>query len=76
MELVARRVLLVPFRVEEEARLLQKLMTKYADVPMSLADACLVRLLEKVPESSVLSVDRDFRLYRKHGRQTIPAILP
>ena len=33
MDLLCRRVLTVPFRVEEEARLLQKLMSKYADVP-------------------------------------------
>jgi hypothetical protein len=43
---------------------------------MSIADACLVRMLEKIPESSVLSVDSDFKVYRIHGRQAIPAILP
>ena len=51
-------------------------MRKYADVPMSLADACLVRMAELNAHSSVLTLDRDFRVYRKHGRQVIPLAMP
>jgi hypothetical protein len=43
---------------------------------MSLADACLVRMAEQMPDSLVLTLDRDFRLYRKHGRHVIPATMP
>jgi hypothetical protein len=43
---------------------------------MSVADASLVRMAERLPESAVLTVDADFRVYRKHGRQVIPTILP
>jgi len=43
---------------------------------MSLADACLVRLSELNDDSSVLTLDHHFRIYRKHGRQIIPAIMP
>jgi predicted nucleic acid-binding protein len=52
------------------------LMRKYGDVPMSLADACLVRLAEIIPHSIVLTLDRDFTVYRKHGRQVIPLLIP
>src|SRR5262249_51507426 len=55
---------------------LERLIHKYADVPMSLADACLVRLAESNPGSVVFSLDTDFRIYRKHGRQPIPTLLP
>lgn len=51
-------------------------MRKYADVPMSLADACLVRMTEVLPEPIVLTTDADFRVYRRHGRQVVPCVLP
>ena len=66
----------VPFRLDQEIGAIGRLLGKYADVPISLADACLVRMAEQVADSSVLTVDADFRIYRKHGRQVIPTILP
>jgi hypothetical protein len=47
---------------------LRKLMTKYASVPMSLADACLVRMTELHTRSAVLTLDNDFGVYRRNGR--------
>ena len=52
------------------------LMGKYAGLPMSLADACLVRMSETLPDALLLTTDADFRVYRRHGRQVIPALLP
>lgn len=48
------------------------LLEKYADVPMSVADACLVRLTEIYPNCVVLTTDSDFRIYRRNGRRVIP----
>lgn len=50
-------------------------MNKYASVPMSLADACLVRMTELNARSAVLTLDKDFRIYRRNGRQVVPAIM-
>lgn len=52
------------------------LISKYQDVPMSLADACLVRMSELHDRSRVFTLDSDFKLYRRHGRQSIPLIYP
>lgn len=52
------------------------LMEKYRDVPMSLADACLVRMTEIVAEPIVLTTDSDFRLYRRHSRHVVPSVMP
>ncbi|MGQ0547594.1 MAG: type II toxin-antitoxin system VapC family toxin [Betaproteobacteria bacterium] len=52
------------------------LMEKYADVPMSLADACLVRMTEILPECVLLTTDSDFRIYRRHSRRVVPYLLP
>ena len=53
-----------------------KLLEKYADVPMSFADACLVRMTETLNDPVLLTTDTDFRVYRPHGRQVIPCVLP
>ena len=53
-----------------------RLLRKYADRPISLADACLVRLAELNDRASVLTIDSDFGVYRKHGRRVIPLIAP
>jgi predicted nucleic acid-binding protein len=52
------------------------LMEKYADVPMSVADACLVRLTETLPDPLLLTTDSDFRIYRRLGRKVIPVRMP
>ena len=52
------------------------MIRRYTDVPMSLADACLVRLAELYPQSPVLTLDGDFVIYRKNGRQVIQVIRP
>jgi len=76
MELLDRGIIQIAFRLPDEAATIAKLMQKYATVPMSLADACLVRMAELRPQSAILTLDHDFRLYRKHGRHVVPVIMP
>ncbi len=64
------------FHLEDEARSVTTLMDRYDDVPMSLADACLVRLSELHPKLPLLTLDSDFKIYRRHGRQVIAVIAP
>ncbi len=66
----------VALDVQTEASALETLMRRYAGVPMSLADACLVRLSELHQDSRILTLDRDFIRYRRHGRQVIPVLAP
>jgi hypothetical protein len=51
-------------------------MARYRNVPMSLADATLVRLAELNDESRVFTLDADFRIYRRHRNQIIPVLMP
>jgi uncharacterized protein len=62
--------------VEGQAAQLHTLMKKYSQVPMSLADACLVRLSELLDDATVMTFDADFRIYRRAGRNVIPLIAP
>ena len=76
MTLVARDVLRVEFRLGEEAAAVTALMQKFATVPMSLADACLVRMTELEPASTIVTLDQDFRVYRRLKRQVVPVVMP
>jgi len=49
---------------------------RYKNVPMSFADACLVRMTEIDRDSLVFTTDRDFLTYRRNGRERIPLIAP
>jgi predicted nucleic acid-binding protein len=76
MQLIQRKILKISFHLEEHIDPVNKLLIKYQSVPMSLADACLVRMSELHSNSSVFTLDSDFNLYRKNGRQVIPSIMP
>ena len=70
--LLQRRAVLTRFDFNDDMDSVLKLLQKYADVPMSLADACLVRMTETLSDPLVLTTDSDFRVYRRHSRQVIP----
>lgn len=71
-----REIISIPFRLAEEVSRVRQMMSAYADVPMSLADACLVRMSEKIEKSSVLTLDSDFQIYRRHRDHPIPVLMP
>jgi predicted nucleic acid-binding protein len=76
MALLERRAVRLAFHLESHQEPVARLMARYADTPMSLADACLVRMSELHPRSTVLTFDDDFRVYRRNGRQVIPVLAP
>ena len=76
MQLIQRDILSISFHLGEHVDPVKKLLLKYQSVPMSLADACLVRMSEVHSNSYVFTLDGDFNLYRKDGRQVIPSIMP
>ncbi len=74
--LLRRRAVVVGFDFAGDLEPVLKLMRKYSNVPMSLADACLVRMTEICADAVILTTDTDFRIYRRHGRQVIPCVIP
>jgi predicted nucleic acid-binding protein len=71
-----RGVIRIALAIEDEQEDLRALMHRYRNRPMSLADACLVRLSELHPSGEVLTFDSDFRIYRRHGNRVIPVQMP
>jgi len=74
--LLRRRALVCAFHSGQEIDNVVHLMVKYADVPMSFADACLVRMTELLTDAVVLTLDEHFRIYRRHGNKLIPCVMP
>jgi predicted nucleic acid-binding protein len=74
--LLRRRALVCSYRFADDMDAVLKLLEKYGDVPMSFADACLVRMTETLNDPRLLTTDGDFRIYRRHSRQVIPCVLP
>jgi uncharacterized protein len=74
--LLRRGALVCRYRFADDVDAVLKLLEKYKDLPMSFADACLVRMTETLNDPMLLTTDGDFRIYRRHGRQIIPCVLP
>ncbi len=76
LNLVVRGLVVPEFPLAAEIRAVQHLMKTYRNVPMSLADACLVRMAEIHENSEVMTLDSDFVVYRKSRRKVIPLLRP
>ncbi len=74
--LIDRGVLEVRFDFQDERDATLRLLRKYSDTPMSIADACMVRMSEIHRDASLLTLDQDFVAYRRNGRERIPLIAP
>ncbi len=49
---------------------IKELTEKYQDLPMDFADSCLVLLAEKTGINTIVTIDRDFTIYRINGKKT------
>lgn len=74
--LLERGVIRIGIGVQDQQADLRALMRRYRNRSMSLADACLVRLSEMHATAEVLTLDGDFRIYRRHGNKVIPVRMP
>lgn len=76
LTLLATGVIEVDFAIGPEIEAIRDLVRKFANVPMSLTDACLVRMTEINPDDRIVTLDSDFRVYRRNRRYVIPVIMP
>jgi predicted nucleic acid-binding protein len=76
LQLIERDLVRISFRLEAEPERVRKLLARYDKVPISFADACLVRMTEMMSDCLLLTVDADFLVYRRNGRQAIPVLMP
>jgi predicted nucleic acid-binding protein len=69
-EMLERKAFRLLLLDQDDVPRIRELMAKYADQPMDLADAALVRVAERDGLDTIFTVDRrDFEVYRMHGRR-------
>ena len=71
-----RGIIRLEFSLAENHSRVFDLMRKYADTPMSLADACLVCMADERPHSRVFTLDSDFAIYRLRNGKAVSRIVP
>lgn len=76
LEMLAEEFLTMGMCLSDQHPAILAMVRRSVNVPMSLADACVVRLAELHPQSTVLTLDSDFVTYRKNGRRVINLLLP
>ena len=70
----AGAVILEPITADDFLRI-QQLVTKYSDLPMDFADACLVFIAEKLNITQIATIDRDFDVYRLKGKKPFTTLI-
>jgi predicted nucleic acid-binding protein len=77
LALLERKIISLPFSLERNAAPVARLLERYRDQEMQLADACLVRMSELKRDCRVFTIDKkEFRIYRRFERQLIPLVAP
>lgn len=69
-------VVRVAFDCKSHLQQLYDLSIRYADQHPDLADLCLIRMSEMYSDHTILTVDDDFRVYRRNKREAIPLLCP
>jgi len=75
MSLLDTALIQIPFNLSDEIGTVRESLRRYENIPMSLADACLVRMSELIAGSCLLTLDSDFRVYRKNKNEMIDLII-
>lgn len=76
LALLREGLLRVDFDLGAHQARLETLAERYADRSPDLADLCLICLSERFPAYPVITVDGDFRIYRRHQREVIAVLMP
>jgi len=74
--MIEQGLIKLAFDAKEHLPQLNDLAVRYSDRSPDFADLCLVRMSELHPKHSVITVDGDFRVYRRNKRELIPLICP
>jgi predicted nucleic acid-binding protein len=77
LEMVRDGLVALAFDCNDHFHHLEELARRYANRRPDFADLCLIRMSELNPVHSVITTDRrDFQVYRRNKRETIPLICP
>lgn len=72
---VTAGVFQIPFQLSRCAVHVQRILRKYGDRKIDFADACLIHLAGELRTGDILTLDRDFRIYRWGVRKPFTPLL-
>ncbi len=75
-KMIADGGIVLAFSYADHIDRVNELMETYTNVPMSFADACLVRMAERYTDGQLFTTDGDFRIYRKNQTEPLDVIMP
>jgi uncharacterized protein len=76
LSLVENGFLRLAFDCSKNLVQLGALARRYADRQPDFADLCLIRMSELFPDHPVITIDADFKVYRRNKREPIPLMHP
>lgn len=76
LHLIREGLISLRFDVDAYQERLDVLARRYADRNPDLADLCLICMSEQFVSRPVITVDGDFKIYRRHQREVIPVLMP
>jgi predicted nucleic acid-binding protein len=76
LAMVKENIVSIAFDCSSHLQYLEALAARYANRHPDLADLCLIRMSELYPRHTVLTIDDDFRVYRRNKREAIPLLSP
>jgi predicted nucleic acid-binding protein len=76
LENVSSGVFQIPLRLSDAASDVRRILRKYRDRDVDLADACLVHLANEFETGEILTLDSDFQVYRWGRNKTFRSLVP
>ena len=76
LENVSAGVFQIPLPLSACAKEVKSILTKYRRRETDLADACLIHLAETFGTGDILTLDRDFHVYRWSGNRVFQILIP
>ena len=76
MNIIADGALVVENPYPGSMERVHQAMKKYRDLPASFADICLLSMADNIPNSRIMTLDQDFRVYRKRNGKALDLIIP
>jgi uncharacterized protein len=76
LESVVAGTFQIPFQLSRSASQIQRVFRKYQDREVDFADACLIHLATELQTGEVLTLDRDFEVYRWNVNKPFHLLIP
>jgi uncharacterized protein len=73
-KMLSESVLKLDYSANVDLEIIFREMKSYQKLPMSFADACLIRMMEREKNAVLFTLDHHFEVYRYKGRRLIPRV--